>query len=64
MPDDQEAVIRAIEEGILNAWDWAIVEDEGHARAGRHMAEAALKYLEARGFKVVPAVTQGTKKQT
>ena len=57
MPDEREAVIKALKEGLLNAWDWAIVEDTAHGAAGRAMAEAALKCLEANGFKVVRADT-------
>jgi len=53
MADEREAIINALEEGIMNAWDWAIVEDVGHKKSGRAMAEAALKYLETRGFTVV-----------
>ena len=53
MANEREAVISALEEGIMNAWDWAIVEDTGHLRSGRLMAEAALKCMEHRGFKVV-----------
>lgn len=53
MPNDREAIIQALDEGIMNAWDWAIVEQESHKKAGRRMAEAALKCLEANGFKVV-----------
>lgn len=55
MTDEREAVIAALEEGIMDAWDWAIVEDKSHGKSGRDMAEAALKYLEAKGFKVVRA---------
>ena len=53
MANDREAVIAALTEGIMDAWDWAIVEDESHKRSGRLMAEAALKYLETHGFKVI-----------
>ena len=53
MPDEREAIIGALEEGLLNAWDWAIVENKSHKKSGRDMAEAALKCLEAKGFKVV-----------
>jgi hypothetical protein len=55
MSNDREAIIQTLNEGIVNAWDWAIVEDESHKRAARSMAEAALEYLESRGFKVVRA---------
>ena len=53
MADDRDAIIMALEEGLMNAWDWAIVEDTSHSRSGRAMAEAALKCLETRGFRVV-----------
>ena len=53
MADDRDAIIMALEVGIMDAWDWAIVEDKGHQKSGRAMAEAALKCLETGGFKVV-----------
>lgn len=53
MPDERVDVVRALEEGLMGAWDWAIVEDTDHKKAGHAMAEAALKCLEAKGFKVV-----------
>ena len=59
MAEDLEAIISALEDGILNAWDWAIVEDKSHRKAGRAMAEAALKYLQSRGFKVVRVDASG-----
>ena len=51
--DERQAVIAALHEGLMNAWDWAIVEDRTHQQSGRRMAEAALKCLESHGFKVV-----------
>jgi len=53
MPNEREAVVKILEDGIMNAWDWAIVQDETHQTSGRAMAEAALRYLESNGFKVV-----------
>lgn len=51
--DERQGVIDALHEGLMNAWDGAVVEDRTHQQSGRRMAEAALKYLESHGFKVV-----------
>ncbi len=47
------AVIDALHDGIMTAWDWAVIEEQDHGAAGRSMAVGALKCLEDQGFKVV-----------
>lgn len=53
MSDERDSVVEAIREGIMSAWDWAVIEASGHQTAGRAMAEAALRNLEAQGLMIV-----------
>ena len=64
MEDDRDEIVRALEEGLMHAWDWAIVEDTGHIKSGRIMAEAALTCLETKGFSVVKADRLGERERS